>query len=445
MSTKFNELMASVKIAALGVPQPAALGAPVNPAAQGADQPIPLPPSSGGIGSAPAPAVAQPPSNMPPAAIGGGTAPPASQQAQIDAEAARVDQEVATKELEAKKIDAQAKSVGADAKIETSRMKLVQNQAKLQEAQVKAQQLQGATGAPAGAPTVGVAQSSVFQDLMSQVTQKAGSGRRPSTLGEIKVKVALSSAKCRKYASTRSTMSDSSALAEVLLRDIPADQVKQGFELDPLTDTDPRLIAFALQTGGCGRMLDMINQRQHKRARVEKVAAGDMDAYRDVLRRGVALHQAIVKMSHALFREVEKAQDISKLNAVDFVVKLAAGHTLPKQFTVRQALSVMHDRKLRKRAVVRDLPRMTISDAVDTIGKTLAITSKMANDELSCKAIRRILVDQPELRKVANISVFDTAGAAALVNNDTDTLAKCVLGLALESRLGSKAYEIATT
>ena len=273
MTTKFAQLQTKI---ALGVPTPGQLGntslqspaapaPPPDPAAQGAAQPAPDP-SSAGAGPAPA--------NIPPQNVmGQGSAPqvpgaggplPGSELAGIEAADQAAEAEAARAELRAKQIDTQAKIVGAKAKEETSGTKLLQNQAKLQEAQLKAQQLKAQMGSPVATATG--AQPAGGADRI-RAMMKAGKIRAPYTVKQARVKVALHAAKIRKYGEYRAAMSDGSAMAEPLFRDIPHDLVKSGFELDPLTEIDPRLIAFGLESEGSGKMLDMIHQRQHGRLR----------------------------------------------------------------------------------------------------------------------------------------------------------------------------------
>jgi len=262
-----------------------------------------------------------------------------------------------------------------------------------------------------------------YAELQNQI--KKASGKRPATPQETWTRVGLYAAKVRGYGRKRAAMSDASAMAEVLLHDVPDHLIKQGAGLDPLTDMDPRLIAFALQSEGGGQMIAQINDRQHSRAIGEKVAAGDMEAYRDVLRRGTALHRAIVKTSSAVFSVVEKYQTKAGLPPMEFTVKLASERIKPKDLVTRQFAAVVNDRVLRKSAKVGDRPRLSVPQAMSVLQKVAGL-----NPDLRTKIGRRILADQPELRKVANIMAFDKAGAAAIVNNDSDNLARCLLGMA---------------
>ena len=470
MSTKFEELNEMIKVA-IGVQtgQPS-LGVPgntlspltpptasMNPAAQTVGQPAPAP-SSVGAGPAVAPAVQpQTPGSVPPAAQGAGALPGSpdaaveAAQQQADAAKLQAEQEAEQAKVEETQYKARAQTLKSLTGIEEAKVDVAEEEVALQEALAKTQQYEQAMGQPIGQPAEQPAAQPAAQQAAPPV-QKIGSRfqqmqqrfklatRKPLTAKQAGVKVALHAAKVRKYNEHKQSLSDASAMAEVLMRDIPSGLIKQGFELDPLTDTDPRLTVFGLKTAGCGRMIDMINQRQHGRAKVEKVAAGDMEAYRDVLRRGTALHRAIVKMAGSIFATVEDVVSEADLELVDYVVKLAADRIQPKSLVMRQFAAIVADRNVRKTASVAMASKKTSAQAAESIKKAAAIGGKVG-----AKVVNTIMISQPVLRKMANIAIFDAAGAAALVNNDTDTLARCVLGLALESRLGDKAYELATS
>ena len=434
------------------------------PAAPAVAQPVPVTSSAGAGATALPPQPGMPGSDVTPAPgmpLGGGSVPtnggvlaplPAQamaptledRQAAVDAQTAEykiqsAESKVKVDELKNKttQVKSQKDMLVGEQNYQKEVAELAKVKAEMANPQ-QAQQLQQGLGAPA---SVDVAQAgpSPAQKMASKIKRmKVGHVR---SIPEIRVKIALNNAKIRKYASVRKSMGQASAMTEVLMRGITADMIKQGSELDDLTDTDPRLIAYGLHAGGSGRMIDMINQRQHNRSREEKVAAGDQDAYRDVLKRGVALHEAIVKMGNAVFTIVNEKAAEADLDAADFVVKLASDRVPARSLKFRQAAALITERDNRKAAGVRDLPRLTIPEAAAAI----KAANKLSNIQLGAHIIQGILVDQPELRKAANIAVFNKAGAAALVNNDTTTLAKCVLGLALENQLGPGAYSVATS
>ena len=368
--------------------------------------------------------------------MGGGSAPPASQEAQLEAEAAAIDQQVAQGDLRAKKIDGQAKLVGSKAKEVGAQEKLLANQLKLQEAQVSAQQSQSMLGAPGAQPAAAGAPGGKFAELQGLI--KGAAQRKPYTVKEAAVKVRLYAAKVNKYASTRDVMADISSMAEVYIRDIPEGLIKRGSELDPLSETHPCLLGFGLASEGSGKLIDMINQRSRGRARQEKIAKGDLAAYRDVLRRGVLLHNAIVKMAATITNVMELEREKTGLSAAAFITKLAMDRLAPKRLVLKQLASISDDRQFRKEAAANEEVK------ADTLDEAIASLEKIAGDGGDLVLTRTVLSRQPELRKAANVAIFDQAGASALIENDTDTLAKCVVGLALEGRFGTEAYLTAT-
>lgn len=462
MTKRATELMTKIALGAQNLkPSPKAPAAPPPaPPAPAAAAPAPaataapspaqgVPPAAGPAAGGAAAAV---PPNMPPAG-----AAMMQQQAMNDPNAALAQQ------AEQAKIKAQAE--GHKATIATSATKAEEAKAKAQEAQkklevLKQQQAMNAQMSQAGAGAPKLASDGI---TAKRLLTKIASQRRVQKMARIATSPAFRrlNAATTKIANAvdsarREVMLGVSAINNATIRSLPATYVKEGARLDSLTDTSPWLVGWCLGTKAGGYVAKIVNDRLHQRVQRVKVAAGDTTAYAAVIRDGMKMHNSIMKVSALIHDTFAKFAASHQSTDTVMAVKLAVAHIMNGNLLPTARLEIVADAALRKSActkatapvrkrknlrsdLVAMIPVQNAEKAASFISGILSNPELAADNEAS---VNMVLRKYPDLRASVQAELFNKAGAAALVANDTDTLAKCVFGLAGLGALGDDAQAV---
>lgn len=445
--------------------RPSSLAPAPSPASDG-PQPGSVPPTSniaaaGGAAPPGADAAALGMPNAPPAGL-----PQGSQGAAQQMQAAMA------AEQEAQTLSDQAKMEGQHLKADKARTTLMKNQMQRQKVQSELSAMQqvgmggggGAQGAPAGGMGGGMPgpgaklASPTFLRLREQI-KRAKAGPQPAISQDMTVKLAALKLhtfirKQAKQAALETTQADLCAMIEASLGEIPAQYIKQAFQVHPLSETPDWLVDFCMETGQAGRMADMITKRAHGDVQTEKVASGDVAAYRDVLRRGMALHNGIVKMASIIQKNVSQSVAKDGMPLAVRLVKMASAELGKSQtLALHQASALLADRSFRKAAssineLVITAGKQTLRLPIDTYGKAArslyqVLDNPTCDEDAKLAASRLVFAKYATFRKVALDHMLDQLGAVAMVYNDRPMLARCLTGLAVGGKFGPDACQAA--
>jgi hypothetical protein len=315
------------------------------------------------------------------------------------------------------------------------------------------------------------------QQLQQELQGGGMNGKAASVLRpELRLKYA--SSQLKKYADSRVCLADESAMAEVMLGQIPSQYFKGASGADPLDETPPWLTAWCLAIGGGGKFAKTVNDRLH--ARAQRIPVKTAAESLEVLRRGMDLHRGILKSAAVVKNRMTKTAEDGGESISQFLVRNAVDRVLDSQTQLKMAHAIEQDRWWRQRlqpfnqvksAACGAMPVGGLEQALAALGQLLGHGGPEAEEmeqedpastpppeevaeqdpadepeELSDEdaAVRIILIKHPEARKTANIRAFCKAGGEALANNDPDNLARAIVGLAAEGAMGPDAVRAVT-
>jgi len=205
----------------------------------------------------------------------------------------------------------------------------------------------------------------------------------------------------------------------------PATWAKSAGYEDGLREVLPELADFCMSTGQFGKLAYQINARMHGRVFTEKVAADDVDAMRDVIKRGVAMDKRLKTFASAFIKIEKQAATKRDETIVDMMVDNALSILPSDSVNLQIGLIKKEAAACRLARDVDEIPMGGVMRKIASKDEALdVLTDALDKEAADSLATQLSLGRHPDIRRSLLCSAFSEVGSVGVFENNQKLAAK---------------------